>query len=75
MKNEIGVSMLTDEVAKQAKLSKGTLYLYFKSKEDLYLAINLRGLKIVYNMFEQAIVSQKTGLEEVKAIGDAYLKS
>ena len=33
-----------DNVAVEAELSKGTLYLYFKSKEELYLAILLRSL-------------------------------
>ena len=28
-----------DDIAEQAELSKGTLYLYFKSKEDLHMAV------------------------------------
>lgn len=31
-----------DEIAEAAELSKGTLYLYYKSKEDLYLAVTMR---------------------------------
>ncbi|MGB8778804.1 MAG: helix-turn-helix domain-containing protein, partial [Nitrososphaeraceae archaeon] len=37
-----------DDIADTAKLSKGTLYLYFKSKEELFYAIsenNIRDLK------------------------------
>jgi AcrR family transcriptional regulator len=33
-----------DDIAKRLSLSKGTLYLYFKSKEDLFLAICERNL-------------------------------
>ena len=33
-----------DDIAKRLGLSKGTLYLYFKSKEDLFLAICERNL-------------------------------
>lgn len=42
-----------DEIAEKAELSKGTLYLYYKSKEDLYLAVLMRGLELLYRMFEE----------------------
>ena len=32
-----------EEIAEKAQLAKGTLYLYFKSKEALYSAVALRG--------------------------------
>jgi AcrR family transcriptional regulator len=34
-----------DDVAAEAGIAKGTVYLYFKSKEDLYLAALLRDMK------------------------------
>ena len=55
-------------------MSKGTLYLYFKSKEDLYFAINIRGLKILFEFFESAVTSASTGFEKVFAIGEAYVR-
>ncbi len=61
-----------DQVAEEAELSKGTLYLYFKSKEDLYLAINVRGMEILQNMFRQAVKKGKTGIEKTENIGRAY---
>jgi TetR/AcrR family transcriptional regulator len=61
-----------DDVAEQAELSKGTLYLYFKSKEDLYMGITQRGLEILRTEFLKAIQSQKRGLEQIRAIGEAY---
>ena len=61
-----------DDVAEEAELSKGTLYLYFKSKEDLYLAITLRGIHIMMSMFEKAVQNQKTGLDKTFAIGKAF---
>jgi len=63
-----------DEVAEEAELSKGTLYLYFKSKEELYLAINTRGLAIMEKMFLEGAKQGNTGLEKVDLIGDAYSK-
>jgi TetR/AcrR family transcriptional regulator len=61
-----------DDVAEQAELSKGTLYLYFKSKEELYLAIHLRGNQILRDMFLAASTKFDSGLKNVRAIGQAY---
>ncbi|MDZ4726026.1 MAG: TetR family transcriptional regulator [Leptospira sp.] len=41
-----------DEVAKRAKIAKGTLYLYFPTKEDLYLKVHILDYK---NWFEDLI--------------------
>jgi AcrR family transcriptional regulator len=68
-----GITAATmDDVAEEAELSKGTLYLYFPGKESLYLAIHLRGLSILLNMFEDAAHADGTGLDKVRAIGMAY---
>ena len=61
-----------EEVADEAELSKGTIYIYFKNKEDLYLAIILRGLAILEDMFEQASASCERGLDKTEAIGRAF---
>ena len=63
-----------DDVAEEAELSKGTLYLYFKNKEDLYLAIHLRGNRIMHSLFETAVENAKTGIEKTRAIGQAYVE-
>ena len=63
-----------DEVAGEAELSKGTLYLYYKNKDELFLAINYRGIKILVDHFEKAISSTGSGLEKVFAIGRAYYR-
>lgn len=63
-----------DEIAEVAELSKGTLYLYFKNKEDLYLAIHARGTQILRKMFEQAAQRNELGLDKALAIGYAYLE-
>lgn len=68
-----GVQLATmDDVAEAAELSKGTLYLYFKSKEELYLALHLRGLAIMDQMFMKASDKHEKGLDKVMAIGEAY---
>jgi len=62
-----------DDVAAEAELSKATLYLYFRSKEELYVAILLRGSGILKSMFEKAVSGKNTGLEMVEALGRAYV--
>ncbi len=63
-----------DEIANKVELSKGTLYLYFKSKEELFLEIIKRGEKILTDLFVKAIKKEKNGLNKVKAIGEAFIK-
>ncbi len=44
-----------DEIAEKAELSKATLYLYYKSKEDLFLAVAMRGLEMLEESFHQVL--------------------
>jgi AcrR family transcriptional regulator len=61
-----------DDIAEEAEVSKGTIYLYFGSKEEVYLGIDLRALKILKGMFESVLASGAPGIEKVRAIGRAY---
>jgi AcrR family transcriptional regulator len=61
-----------DEIAEKAELSKGTLYLYYKSKEDLYLAVAMRGSDIMYKMFVDATPLTKPTLQRISDLGEAY---
>ncbi len=63
-----------DEIAEQAELSKGTLYLYFKNKTALYLAIYERGSRMLNGIFSKILMSDRTGIELTRAIGENYLK-
>lgn len=63
-----------DDVAEKAELSKGTIYLYFKSKEHLFFAIDTRAGQILQERFAEAARSVGTGIEKVRAIGRAYYK-
>lgn len=63
-----------DDVAEEAELSKGTLYLYFKSKEELFHEIAKRGGSILEEYFSNAVKNKENGLLKVKAIGEAYVK-
>jgi TetR/AcrR family transcriptional regulator len=62
-----------DDVANEAELSKGTLYLYFESKEDLFYEIAKRGENLLEEYFIKAIKNKKNGLKKVRAIGEAFI--
>ncbi|MGD0160193.1 MAG: TetR/AcrR family transcriptional regulator [Candidatus Bathyarchaeia archaeon] len=61
-----------EEIAKKSQLAKGTVYLYFKSKEALYSAVALRGVHTMNAMFKDAAGRSRSGLEKAFAIGEAY---
>ncbi len=70
-----GVDLATmDEVAEAAELSKGTLYLYFKSKMELYMAVSERGMAILGDMFEEVLGLPVNGHEKLRKIGLAYFE-
>ena len=41
-----------DDIANEAELSPGTLYLYFKNKEELYASLSLRILQYLQQKIE-----------------------
>ena len=51
-----------DDIAKTADLSKGTLYLYFKSKEDLFYDICENNLKIIKEQLSEIFATKKEDL-------------
>ena len=54
-----------DEIAEDIGLGKSTLYLYFKNKESLYFAIELRGIQIWAEMVKEEVKKGNTGLEKL----------
>ena len=54
-----------DEIAEDIGLGKSTLYLYFKNKEALYFAIELRGIQIWVEMVKEEVKKGTTGLEKL----------
>lgn len=55
-------------VAKEASLAQGTLYLYFKSKEDMLAHITLKARRSLLNCFYESIQGKENPLEEYRAI-------
>jgi len=62
-----------DEIAEAAELSKGTLYLYYKSKEDLYLGVMMRGMQVLFTEYEGLAASLDSPLQKIIKLSDLYI--
>lgn len=60
-----------DELAEAIEYSKGTLYLHFKTKEDIALAVVTRALKERAEFFERALKFKGRSREQARAVGFA----
>ncbi|MBK7222837.1 MAG: TetR/AcrR family transcriptional regulator [Saprospiraceae bacterium] len=64
-----------EEVAKEAEITKVTLYAYFRSKENLYMAITYNALQKLAVICDDLIASNvdKPGIESVVAIMEGFM--
>lgn len=60
-----------DAVAKEAELAKGTLYLYFKSKEEILGALSVKARLLLLDYFKKAVLTTSDPIEQLKAIAYA----
>lgn len=63
-----------DDVANEAELSKGTVYLYFKSKEDIHFAISMRGMDILNRLIREIYDEKKNSADNILEFGKAYVR-
>lgn len=64
-----------EEVAKEAGMSKPSLYFYFQSKEELYMAITFRAFQLLTDIYYQIIreTSELNGADRVIRIMEGYI--
>ena len=67
-------SATMDEIAEGAELAKGTLYLYFESKDALYHAVVLKGMQILIAMFREGVKKKRKGINKIMVIGETYAR-
>lgn len=63
-----------DDVAKQAEFSKRTLYVYFKSKEQIYFEIMVRGYRLLITQLQERMQGKElfSAQEKLREIADVY---
>jgi AcrR family transcriptional regulator len=57
-----------DDIAEAAGLAKGTLYLYFKSKRDLYMAALKQGISELNAQTIEAVEAARGAQEKIRAL-------
>lgn len=57
-----------DLVAKETQLAKGTIYLYFKNKEEILAALSLKSRNLLFEHFTKSAKKSKEPIEQLKAI-------
>ena len=68
-----GWTVRVDDIARKAEVAKGTVYLYFRSKEELYLGALADGLDILRGLLERAATAHPDPGERLFALAEAYL--
>lgn len=66
-------SMTMDQVANEADVAKGTLYIYFKNKDTLCAAVNARILKLLNEHIQKQMSLHSSGSEKIVALETALI--
>lgn len=61
-----------EEIANEALYSKGTLYNYFESKDDLFFAIGSKVYSLLIKYTEEFISKEAPGIKQIRAVGYAF---
>jgi AcrR family transcriptional regulator len=69
------VNSSMSDIALEANIAKGTLYIYFETKRDLYFAVGNRALDILVERFSDIANSNdfESGIEKVLRLAQAYI--
>jgi AcrR family transcriptional regulator len=70
---EKGYRTTMEEISERAELSKGTLYLYFNSKDELYISVIMEGFRILEERMEKAVKSVRGAEKRMKAVYYAFI--
>jgi AcrR family transcriptional regulator len=62
-----------DEIAEKAMVAKGSIYTYFKSKQDLFISIITEGFGILRNKFEEISEKPLSSKEKIEEAVSFYL--
>ncbi len=63
-----------DDIAAEAELSKGTLYLYFRSRDDLQFAIFMRGSDILMGIMNKNLSDESDGYTNLLTLAGSFVR-
>jgi TetR/AcrR family transcriptional regulator len=67
-------SATMNEIAREAELGKGTIYLYFKGKDDVHRAIVERGMDIFFDLIKSSKKERASGMSNLKTVWDCFMR-
>lgn len=65
-------AVTVDSIAKRAELSKGAIYLYFKSKEEIYAQILLRDIDKFHARVDALLDPSKSASDNLRQFAEVY---
>lgn len=63
-----------EEIAKESEFTKRTVYQYFGSKENLFYAVILYGIKQMFSYIEEEVEAGKNGFEKLTGTRQAFYR-
>jgi AcrR family transcriptional regulator len=63
-----------DEIARAAELARGTIYLYFENKEEIYVTVLEEGLDILQNLVQDSVNPDVDPLTNLLNGHDAFMR-
>jgi TetR/AcrR family fatty acid metabolism transcriptional regulator len=66
--------VLTEEIAEEAGIGKGTIYRYFANKEDLYFATIVHGFEKLHEKFEAVLAGEASPARRLESIARESMK-
>jgi TetR/AcrR family transcriptional regulator len=67
-------SATMNDIAREAELGKGTIYLYFKGKDDVHRAIVEKGMDILFGLIKKATNAHDSGLSKLVTVWDCFMR-
>lgn len=65
-------AVTVDSIARRAELSKGAIYLYFKSKEEIYAQILLRDIDKFHDRVDALLDTSKSASDNLRQFAEVY---
>ena len=67
-------STTMEEIAQEAELSRGTLYLYFKGKDEVHREIVANGIDILFDLVQSGIAGESNGMANLAVIWECFVR-
>lgn len=74
-KRDLSSSFSVEQLARKAGVAKGTVYLYFKTREEMLLAVHEKHAHELFDVVERALAGPDADARKVVRAGLRYLKA